>query len=84
MYGVPTKAKELKNRNAAYISVSSIFTDISSVGIAAGYLLDGQGWIPCRSQRFFSSPQRPDRLCDPPSILSNGYRELSWSKTTGA
>jgi hypothetical protein len=26
------------------------------------------------STRFFSSPQRPDRLWDPPSLLSDWYR----------
>jgi hypothetical protein len=25
---------------------------------------------------LFSSPQGPDRLCGPPSLLSNGYQEL--------
>jgi hypothetical protein len=33
--------------------------------------------IPGRGKRFFSSPQRPDRVWSPPNILSNGYRELS-------
>jgi hypothetical protein len=42
------------------------------VGIATGYGLDSQGSIP-GSARFLSSPQRPDRLCGPPSLLSNGY-----------
>jgi hypothetical protein len=44
-----------------------------SVGIAPGYGLDGPGSIP-GSVRFFSSPQRPDRLWGPPRLLSNGYR----------
>jgi hypothetical protein len=35
------------------------------------------GLIPGRGKRFFSSPQRPDRLWDPPSLLSNGYRGQS-------
>jgi hypothetical protein len=26
--------------------------------------------------KVFSSPQRPDRLWDPPSLLSNGYLGL--------
>jgi hypothetical protein len=30
--------------------------------------------IPGRGKRFFSIPQRPDRLWDPPSLLPNGYR----------
>jgi hypothetical protein len=45
----------------------------SPVGIATSYGLDGPGSIP-GSVRFFSSPQRPDRLWGPPSLLSNGYR----------
>jgi hypothetical protein len=47
----------------------------SSVGIETGYGLDGQSSIPAEV-RFFSSPQRPDRLWGQPSLLSNGYREL--------
>jgi hypothetical protein len=39
-----------------------------------GYGLDGLGWIPGRSKRFFSSPQRPDRFWCPPSLLFSGYR----------
>jgi hypothetical protein len=45
----------------------------SSVGIVTGYMLDGPGSIP-GSARFLISPQRPDRLCGPLSLLSNGYR----------
>jgi hypothetical protein len=47
-----------------------------SVGIATGYGLDGRGvgvWIPVEA-RFFSSSCCPDRLWDPPSLLSNGYQ----------
>jgi len=36
------------------------------------YQLDDQGSIPDRNRGFFSSPPRPDRLCGPPSLLSNG------------
>jgi hypothetical protein len=32
-----------------------------------------QGSIPDRGKRFFSFPQRPDRLWGLPSLLSNGY-----------
>jgi hypothetical protein len=45
----------------------------SSVGLATGHGLDGRGSIPGAVRRFFSS-QRPDRLWDPPSLPSNGYR----------
>jgi hypothetical protein len=47
----------------------------SSVGIATGYRLDCPGPIP-GSTRFFSSPQRQDRLWDPSSLMPNGYRGL--------
>lgn len=33
---------------------------------------DKRGSIPACSKRTFSSPQRPDRLRDPPSLLSDG------------
>jgi hypothetical protein len=45
-----------------------------SVGIVTGYGIDNGCSIPGRGKWFFSSPQRPDRLWDPPSLLSNGYR----------
>jgi hypothetical protein len=35
-----------------------------------------RGSIPRRGKTFFSTSQRPDRLWDPPSLLSNGYWEL--------
>jgi hypothetical protein len=35
--------------------------------------LDGRGWIAGRGERFFSTPQRPDQLCGPTSLLSNIY-----------
>jgi hypothetical protein len=41
-----------------------------------GYRLDGRGSIPVRGKKFLSSPQRPDRLWGPPSLLSDGYRWL--------
>jgi hypothetical protein len=40
--------------------LSSTRSRDSSVGIATGYWLDGQGSIPGRGKRFFSTPQRPD------------------------
>jgi hypothetical protein len=48
------------------------------VGIATGYGLDDRGVgvrVPVRS-RIFSSPCRPDRLWDPPNLISNGYLGL--------
>jgi hypothetical protein len=50
----------------------------SVVNIATAYGLDGGGFgvrVPVGS-RIFSSPTRPDRLCGPPNLLSNGYRGL--------
>jgi hypothetical protein len=38
----------------------------SSVGIAMGYGLDSKGSIPDGGKRFFSTPQRPGRLWNPP------------------
>jgi len=35
-----------------------------------------QGLIPCRGQKFFSSPKRPYQLQDPPTLLFTGYWEL--------
>jgi hypothetical protein len=32
-----------------------------------------RGSKPRRGKRFFSSPNHPHRLCDPPSLLFNGY-----------
>jgi hypothetical protein len=43
----------------------------NSVGIVTGCCLDGLGSIPS-SARFFSSPQHPDQLWGPLSLLSNG------------
>jgi hypothetical protein len=41
-----------------------------------GHRLDFRGSIPGRDKRSSSSPQFPDRLEDPSSLLSNGYRWL--------
>jgi hypothetical protein len=56
--------------------------------LTMGYGLDCRGSIPSRGKRFFSTPQRPDRIWDPHSLLFNGYQELfpevraaeAWSK----
>jgi hypothetical protein len=34
--------------------------------------MDGRGSIPAKGKRFFYTPQRPDRLWVPPSLLTNG------------
>jgi hypothetical protein len=41
--------------------------------IATGYELESRGSNLDRA-RFFSSPQRPDRLCGPLGLPSSGYR----------
>jgi hypothetical protein len=46
---------------------------LSSVSIATGYGLVGRGSIPGRGKRLVSTPQRPDRLWGPPSLLYNVY-----------
>jgi hypothetical protein len=56
----------------------------SSVDIAKGYGLYGLGSIPIKGKKFVSALQRPDGIRGPPSLLSNGYRELfSGVKATG-
>jgi hypothetical protein len=51
------------------------FNKDGSIGIATGYELDGPGSIPGNA-RFLSSPQCPDRLWGPPSLLFKGFRGL--------
>jgi hypothetical protein len=56
--------------------IISIWSWDSVGGIATGYMLDDQG-VGVRvlvGSRMFSPPRRPDRLWDPSSHLSNGYR----------
>jgi hypothetical protein len=38
----------------------------SSVDTAVGYRLNDRGLSPVKGNRFFSTPQLPDRLWDPP------------------
>jgi hypothetical protein len=38
-----------------------------------GIALDSRGSTPSKSKTFFFSPQRKDKLCGPPSLLSYGY-----------
>jgi hypothetical protein len=48
-----------------------------SDNIETGYGLDSR--LPARA-KYFSTPQRPDRSLDPPSLLHNGYRWIkSWA-----
>jgi hypothetical protein len=41
-----------------------------------GYELDDWVLTLWRGKRFFSTPQRPDWLCSPPSLLSGGFQRL--------
>jgi hypothetical protein len=45
----------------------------TSVGIATYYGLEDRGSIFGRRRKFFSSPQRSDRLWGPPSLLSSRF-----------
>jgi hypothetical protein len=45
----------------------------AAVGIATDCGLDGRGSILGRSKQFFSTPQCPARLWDPPGLLYDGY-----------
>jgi hypothetical protein len=58
-----------------YLEYNKIYrSSVSSVGIAAGYVLEERGSIPSAGKVVFSL-QHPDRLWGPHSLLSNGYRE---------
>jgi hypothetical protein len=70
-----TVARDTCKNYATFNRYSPIF---SSVGIATGYGLDDRGVgfrVPVGS-RIFSSPNSPDRLWGPPSLLYNGYERL--------
>jgi hypothetical protein len=84
---VPFSVMDVENSNVYRNVFSCYITDIhihtklfwsqySSFGIVTGYGLNGRGMIPSRGKRFFCTPQRSDRLWDPPCLLSNRYREL--------
>jgi hypothetical protein len=53
----------------------------SAVGTALRCEPDGPGFETWKGQEIFSSSKHPDRLCDPPSLLFNGYgSSLLWVK----
>jgi hypothetical protein len=55
----------------------SVIERNSAVGVATRYGLDGRGSVPSMSKSVFSSPQRPNKLWDHPSVLLSGYFGLS-------
>jgi hypothetical protein len=64
----PSSAKILNTRSHTFT-----IQDISG-GIQTGYGMDDRGLIPSRCKRFFSTSERPHRLCGTPSLLSNAYQ----------
>jgi hypothetical protein len=66
-------------RNRIY-NIKSVGRD-SSAGIATRYGLDGRGSNPGGGEIFRT---RPDRPCDPPSLLYKEYRFFPGSKAAGA
>jgi hypothetical protein len=48
----------------------------------SGYRLDGQGLIPGRGQRFFSSSHHPDRLWGAPNICPMGTVDKGADQTS--
>jgi hypothetical protein len=58
-----------------WVKCRGMLNRVSSAGVATGYGLDFRGVevrVPVRS-RIFTFPYRPDRIWDPPSLLSSGY-----------
>jgi hypothetical protein len=63
-------------RSVTWIALLSSWDNV--VGIATDYGMNDRGVgvrVPVRP-RIFSSPLRPNRLWDPPNLLSNGYLGL--------
>jgi hypothetical protein len=76
MFSFILKHLQLTNASLLYTSFLASNLRDSLVGMATRCGLDGRGLIAERGMRFFSTPQRPDRLWSPPSLLSNGYLRL--------
>jgi hypothetical protein len=79
---------DLRRINFYEIFVTVLLVDstgtLVTAGIAQSVLGRATGWtaevgFPVGT-RFFSSPQRPDRLWSQPSLISNGYRGLFWGE----
>jgi hypothetical protein len=70
----PPKDCRYRQENPSFLSnLRFIMSQDSSVSLVLGYGLDDRGSNPGRGSEFFSSLPRPDRLWNPPSLLSNGY-----------
>jgi hypothetical protein len=68
-------------RGKCSFSVKLVRPDCS-VGTVKVHGLDGRGSIPVWGKRIFSSPQRPQRLWDPPSQWVPGAGAWSWLLTS--
>jgi hypothetical protein len=78
---VTSRSKAARDRDDAlfYFYLFMVYlrgSRVSSVGIATSYGLESRDSISGRGKRFFSTPQRSDRLWGPPSHISSGYRGL--------
>jgi hypothetical protein len=68
--------------NPSQLRWRTAVTTQSVYGRATGWTIGVLGFIPGGGWEFFSSLPRPERLCGPPSFLSNEYRGLfpwGWS-----
>jgi hypothetical protein len=83
--GVDAFPERQKMTRVKYKSLIYYWNRNISVDIATGHGLDGWVSIPGKAKRFlFSTPQRPDRFCSPPSLfivqsppISRHYLHLS-------
>jgi hypothetical protein len=66
--------------NISYIAIIYLITFLQESGQLSRYGDGATGWTARvrfpTGERLLSSPQRPDRLWGPPSLLSSGYRGL--------
>jgi hypothetical protein len=74
LYAEPRVAERILASQVEICLMDIVTTSAAQLEQWLGYGQDNQGSIPSRGRDFLSSPQRLDRLWDPPSLLSNGYR----------
>jgi hypothetical protein len=65
-----------QNKESRLKMVLHINEELRKLSWYSDGLWAGWGLIPRRGKRFFSSPQCPDWLWGPPSLLYNGYQGL--------